>query len=74
MIFGKTDAERAADHQKAISTWTTGFAWFPRLLVDGRWAWLERIEYTHYGNPTVPYWVRRDPVTLKIYRAVGVQP
>ena len=36
MIWGTSDADK--------EKWFSWFAWYPVQLLDGRWAWLQRIE------------------------------
>jgi len=46
MIFGQSFSE--------MPLWKRWFAWYPTLLNDGRWAWMETIEYRHVDGRT-PY-------------------
>ena len=40
MIWGKTHEER----ERELDCWRPVFACLPVQLVDGRWAWLQRVE------------------------------
>lgn len=45
MIFGLTDKQKKIRK----NTWKPVYVWFPVKLLDGRWAWRERVE-------TISYW------------------
>ncbi len=57
MIWGLTDAERT-------SKWNDWFAWHPVKLDDGRWAWLERLQFkcNSYGDPSFKYRPKGQPI------------
>ena len=48
MIFGKL-----TDQQPAHSAWHKQFAWRPVRLTDGRWAWLQYVEWSCNQAPEV---------------------
>lgn len=64
MIFGS--------HQNwagNVSPFRPWFAWRPVHLIDGRWAWLERIECGGYYRPEVPVHAPFNVFTEWCYRA-----
>jgi hypothetical protein len=61
MIWGKTDKEVAARNKKRREKRAKEleprviFVWFPKVLYDGRWVWLEYVERVSYVNtPSIP--------------------
>lgn len=62
MIFGTPYAKR---NPSVIHV----FAWMPKLLADGRWAWLETIEGRYWIDPDAN-WAGDDSG----YRYHAIQP
>lgn len=43
MIFGQTDAQKSARLYKYAVEGKPEFAWLPKPLEDGSWAWLQKV-------------------------------
>lgn len=59
MIFGLTDSQRdAIAASRSVPgykiSWVPWFAWRPVRLMDGRWAWWQRVFFTCYRRPEIP--------------------